>query len=156
MCGRNTWSPAKSGGPLNTIPSVGLPAWGIRGAWLPVFPRVQPSRLRRLEEHILEPPRKRTRSRLLGRLSCLWNQQAGRNALEATQTLIAAHGRVLALLAVLLARQDVIGCEEFADTLAGLAGVTLPEYPDEAVLLEKWASVVKDAAGTISDVPVRH
>ena len=46
----NTGSPAMSGGPRNTRPCYRSSVRGIRGAWLPVFPRVQPSRQRRLME----------------------------------------------------------------------------------------------------------
>lgn len=145
-----------SGGPPNIIPNVGLPAWGICGAWLPVFPRIQPPRLRRLEEHVLGPPRERARSRLLGRLIRLWDPPADPCAQTSIQTLIDAHGKVLALLAVVLARQEVIGCDELADTIAGLAAVTQSDHPDEAVLLARWASVVKEAARTVGNPPVRH
>ena len=145
-----------SGGPPNIIPNVGLPAWGIRGAWLPVFPRVQPPRLRRLEEHVLGPPRERARSRLLGWLRSLWDPPSEVSAQASIQTLVDAQGKVLALLAIVLARQEIIGCDEFADTLAGLAAVTHSDHPDEAMLLARWASVVKEAAGTVGNPPVRH
>jgi hypothetical protein len=96
------------------------------------------------------------RSRLLGRLRRLLDPPADLSAEASIQTLIDAHGKVLALLAIVLARQEVIGCDDFADTLAGLAAVTRSDHPDEAVLLARWASVVKEAAGTVGNPPVRH
>jgi hypothetical protein len=96
------------------------------------------------------------RSRLLGRLRRLLDPPADLSAEASIQTLIDAHGKVLALLAIVLARQEVIGCDEFADTLAGLAAVTRSDHPDEAVLLARWASVVKEAAGTVGNPLVRH
>jgi hypothetical protein len=89
-------------------------------------------------------------------LTRLWDQPADPRAQPSIQTLIDAHGKVLALLAVVLARQEVIGCDEFAEALAGLSAVTHSEHPEEAVLLARWASVVQEAAGTVGNPPVRH
>ena len=46
----NAGSPTSVGRPAKYNTLLPLAVRGIRGAWLPVFPRVQPSRLRRLME----------------------------------------------------------------------------------------------------------
>lgn len=65
-----------------------------------------------------------------------------------------AHGAMLALLAVILEREDVIASEDFARSLAAFATVTAADRPDVAAILSQWASGVSEAAATLSDPPM--
>ncbi len=38
----------------------------------------------------------------------------------------------------------------------GLPGATQSDHPDEAVLLARWASIVKEVAATVGNPPIGH
>lgn len=70
------------------------------------------------------------------------------------EALTKAHGAMLALLAVILEREDVIASEDFAQSLAAFATVTAADRPDVAEILARWAAGVSEAASTLSDPPM--
>lgn len=63
----------------------------------------------------------------------------------ADRALIAAHGKVLALLAALLDRAGVVDASEFGAMLSAFSD--LDDDPDQQAILAAWADAIDDTAG---------
>lgn len=70
------------------------------------------------------------------------------------EALTNAYGATLALLAVILEREQVIASADLARSLASFASVTGVDRPDVGEILLRWASGVSEAAATVGDPPL--